>query len=70
MTGWKTYTVAALGVAHAGIGWYLGLHGPDTAMELGLAALGLGSLRHAVASETRRVAAVASPEATPPGDVR
>ena len=54
MNGWKTYTVAALGVAHAGIGWYLGLHGPDTALELGLAALGLGSLRHAVASETRR----------------
>ena len=54
MNGWKTYTVAALGVAHAGIGWYLGLHGSDTALELGLAALGLGSLRHAVAAETRR----------------
>ena len=54
MNGWKTYTVAALGIAHAGIGWYLGLHGPDTALELAMAAAGLGTLRHAVASETRR----------------
>ena len=56
MTGWKTYAVAALGLAHAAIGWYLGHHGPDTAIELGLAALGIGTLRHGRASELRRLA--------------
>ena len=55
MSGYKTYVLAGLGVAHAAIGWYLGLHGPDAALELALAALGMGTLRHGLASEVRRL---------------
>lgn len=61
MTGHKTYLVAGLALMHAGLGWYLGYHGLETALELAFAALGLGTLRHGMTTEMRRAAGAAGP---------
>jgi len=45
MKGWKTWTAAVLSIVYGLGGWWLGLHGPDTAMGFvsgGIAAIGIG----------------------------
>lgn len=46
MKGWKTVTAAVLSIGYGAAGWWLGLHGPDVAMQFVVQGLGLVGIGH------------------------
>lgn len=54
LRGKKTYIIALATVSYAVAGLLLGLHTPEKAVELVLAALGLGALRNGMVTSKKR----------------
>lgn len=54
LQGRKTYIIALATVSYAVVGLVLGLNTPDKAVELVLAALGLGALRNGMVTSKKK----------------
>ena len=50
MRGWLTYTLAALAVAGAGAGWFLGFVDAPTAVAMAWAGLSVFGIRRSIAA--------------------
>ncbi|MGI2326115.1 MULTISPECIES: hypothetical protein [Methylococcus] len=48
MTGWKTKTAAIVSVAYGLLGWLLGLHGADIAMQFIVQGIGIAGVGHKI----------------------
>jgi len=53
LNGFKTYIVAALGVAAAAYGYETGALDPSQALQAIITALGLSTLRHGIATSAK-----------------
>lgn len=48
MTGWKTKTAAIVSVIYGLLGWLLGLHGADIAMQFIVQGIGIAGVGHKI----------------------